>query len=307
VAQGASIKEEVMKIFHASMSLRTLREYCKLFPNKKINVLRSFGMLDHDVYNMCTKYRHLIDGLIFDSGTWTLNNASPAAIKHITLKNYKSYLSFVKNYFDFYFNFDSNFTADGFEVNYLNQLTLEKSGFTPVPVVHDIEGDEIQTYIDRGYNRVALGSSQIKTVSDLGKVMEKFEGTEIKVHLFGNTRFDLLANFPINSCDTAMWARTGGYGYISYWNLKKEGKNKMDKIYMEEYMQDNQEKGHLFSIYEYREDLEQFMHETFGITHYDLKGKNGAYCKYIVNTHYFVQLEEIITQIHKEKGFPTNL
>ncbi len=296
-----------MKIYNSSMNIATIKEYSRRFPNKKLNVLRSFGMLDGEVFDICTKHRELIGGLILDSGTWTLNNASPETTKHITLENYAGYLKRFGSQFDFYFNFDSNFTNDGFEENYANQLILEKRGLKPVPVVHDINGSEIPTYIDRGYERVALGSTQIKSVRTMAKVMEQFEGTGIKVHLFGNTKFELLANFPIDSCDSAMWAKEGGYGQLRFWNPKKEGENKTDQIYTEDYLREEISKEKLFSSYPFREDLKAFLYTTFGITHYDLLGRDGAYHKRLVNTYYFVQLEEIITRIHKEKGFPVNL
>jgi len=293
-----------MKIYQASMALQTIRDYHNLFPAKKLNVLRSFGILDNEMYAICVTFRRLIDGLILDSGTWTLNKAKSVELKRrITRKNYAAYLQRFSELFDFYFSFDSNFTEEGFEQNYTNQFLLEKRGLTPAPVVHDIKGHEIQTYIDRGYDRVALGSTQIKSVRTLGKVMERFEGTGIKIHLFGQTKVDLLANFPIDSCDTAMWAREGGWGYIRYWNPKKEGENKTDRIYLEERLQGSQEKARSFSTYEFREDLERFLDETFKLTHYDLIGSKGASNKRLVNTHYFVQLEDIVTRIHARKGF----
>ena len=234
-----------MRIYVSSMSIDVLKKYKRLFPDSKINVLRSFAIRDDDVVMLCKRFRPHIGGLILDSGTWTLNQAS-SETDHITVEKYMAYLSVAAKYFDFYFNFDSSFDPDGFEDNYINQLKIEENGLTPVPVVHDIEGDEIQIYIDRGYSRIALGSRQIKTLATLKKVMLRFQGTGIKIHLFGNTKFDLLANAPIHSCDTAMWAREGGWGNIRYWNPQKEGANKTDLIYMEEYIQTDKAKGITF-------------------------------------------------------------
>ena len=160
-------------------------------------------------------------------------------------------------------------------------------------------------YIDRGYRRVALGSKQIKTLATLKKVMLKFEGTGIKIHLFGQTKFDLLADVPIHSCDTAMWAREGGWGRIRYWNPQKEGENKTDRIYLEEYIQTDSTDGIKFSSYPYRKEFEEYLWNTFSLKYDDLIGQDGAFNKQLVNTHYFVQLERIITEIHKKKGFDT--
>lgn len=294
-----------MIIFNSSISLEILRKYKKLFPDRKINVLRSFAVLDNDVALLCKRLRPHIGGLILDSGTWTLNQAPAAIAANITVEKYIAYLRIAAKYFDFFFNFDSNFEPDGFEENYTNQLRIEASGFSPVPVVHDIEGKEIETYMKRNYRRVALGSRQIKTLATLEKVMLKFAGTGIKVHLFGQTKFDLLANVPIHSCDTAMWAREGGWGNIRYWNPQKDGENKTDRIYLEEYVSTDPAEGITLSKYEYRKEFEEFLWDTFKLKHDDLIGKDGHKNKQLVNLHYFVQLEKIISDIHKKKGFET--
>ena len=294
-----------MRIYNSSMSINVLKKYKKLFPDSKINVLRSFAIRDNDVATLCKRFRPHIGSLILDSGTWTLNQASSASAD-ITVEKYMAFLRFAAKYFDFYVNYDSNFGIDGFEENYTNQLILEESGFSPVPVVHDIQGEEIQRYIDRGYGRVALGSRQIKTQATLEKVMLRFEGMGIKIHLFGNTKFDLLANAPIHSCDTAMWAREGGWGKIRYWNPQKEAENKTDHIYLEEYIQTDKVEGVTFSNYENRKEFEEYLWNTFNLEYDDLIGSNRAVNKMLVNTHYFVQFEKIITDIHRKKGFNTD-
>ena len=294
-----------MKLYHASLSLEVFLTYHKLFPDKKLSVLKSFGNIDNKMKAFFKTHRDKMESLIFDSGTWTLNNAKTDLRQRITLPNYENYVAEFGHHFDFYFNFDSNFISDSNETNYQNQIVLEGYGLEPVPVVHDIKGDEIDHYIDKGYSIVALGSTQIKSVDTLDDVMNKFKGTGIKVHLFGNTKFDFISNFPIYSCDSTAWANTGGYGYIKYWNPKKEGRNKTDTIYMEEYLDHNAKHKLIFSNYEYREDLENYLHKTLGVTERDLLSSGGAYCKQLVNLHFYVQLEKIVNQIHQDKGFHT--
>jgi len=264
-------------------------------------------MLGSEDHAFCVKHRDKVDSLILDSGTFTLNYAKPEATSSITLSNYKNYVQTFEKHYDFYFNFDADFSDDGFETNLYNQKYLERFGLLPVPVVHDVWGSEIDYYVDRKdkYQRVALGSAQIKTEETLDYVMERFKGTGIKIHLFGNTTFEFLVNYPIASIDTAMWARTGGYGFIHYWNPRKEGLNKIDKIYMEEFLDHDGEKKVTFSNYAFREDLEKFLLETLNITYQDLMGHDGSYNKMLVNTYYYVQLEDIVNQIHQQKGFNT--
>ena len=294
-----------MKIHQASLNKRTLLEHNKLFSDRKVSVLRSFGMLSKEEKDFTHKHRNKVDSLIFDSGTFTLNYATGGNTKYITLQNYIDYMKLFGKLYDYYFNFDSDFRDIGFEINLYNLKTMEEYGLTPVPVVHDIWGSEISYYIDNGYKIVALGSAQIRSLETLGFVMDFFKGTGIKIHLLGNTTFEFLANFPIHFCDSAMWARKGGFGYILYWNLKKQGENKTDSIYMEEYIQTKIDNRIIFSNYEFQSDLIDYLWNTFGLTHQDLLGEEGSYNKMLVNMHYYIELESIINRIHKRKGFNT--
>ena len=287
------------------MSLEVLLKYHKLFPQRKLNVLRSFGMLDNQNYDYILKHKDKVGSLILDSGTWSLNNAkmpSPGT----NLSNYIRFVTLFGSYFDFYFNFDSDFSNSGFGNNLGDLLEMKKAGLDPVPVVHDIFGSEIGYYIKNGYKRVALGSKQITTLDDLEYAMNKFQGTGIKIHLFGNARFDFLTKFPIYSADTGEWVHMGKYGHILYWNPKKEEVNKTDKIYLEEYLQRLDKKKVTLSNYEFREDLEKYLDETLGITYRDLLSPGNAYTKMLVNTHYYAQLEDAINRIHQQNGFRTN-
>lgn len=292
-------------IYLASLFLRVLLAYHDRFPDRKLNVLRSFGMLSHEDYAFCVKHRDKVESYILDSGAYTLNKAKSEAGHIISLENYMDYLKTFGHYFDFYFNFDNDFSDEGFENNQLNLKKLEEAGLNPIPVIHNIYSQEIEYYIDHGYTRIALGSPQINNIYDLEFAMDKFEGTGVNVHLFGNTTFEYLASFPICTCDTAMWAKTGGYGYLKYWNPKKDGMDKTDRIYMEEYMDRDDQKKVTWFNYEFREDLEKFLLETLNITYQDLMGPDGAYSKMLVNTHYFVMIEDIVNQIHRQKGFNT--
>jgi len=294
-----------MKIYLSSFTRETLTGYKKRFPDAKPNVLISFAIRNRDAALFCKRHRSDIGDLILDSGAWTKNNALVDTTE-ITLRSYLAYLRVAAKYYSFYFNFDEDFNDNGFNTNYSNQLILEEAGFQPVPVVHDIHGDEIQVYIDKGYKRVALGSRQITSRSILDGAMRKFEGTGIKIHLFGNASFQLLVNAPIHSCDTAMWALHGKFGRVLYWNPRKEGENKTDKIYLDELTRTATDtNGISFCTYEFRQEFEEYLNSALNLQYYDLIGPNSAENKMLVNTHYLVQLERIITGIHREKGFAT--
>jgi hypothetical protein len=255
-------------------------------------------------YDFVTTLRDLTGKKGFDSGTWSLNNRKSGEKFKITFEGYRDYLKYFHHHFDFYFNFDSNFTEEGFATNIDNQLRLEAEGLKPVPVVHDINGYEIDYYIERKYPMVALGSTQMTDLDSLMHVIDRFADTGIKLHLFGNASFEFLANAPIYSCDSTGWANKGKFGDVCYWNPEKSENNKIDKIHLQAFFNPRGDVNPVsYSRYKYKESVDRYLVDTFGLTYSDLIGLDGAYNKMLVNTHFYVQLENIINQIHRAKGF----
>jgi hypothetical protein len=294
--------------YQASLNMEVFLRFIEMFPEKSVNILISFAMLNHEVSDFLHTYRDKIGKIILDSGTWTLNKAKGSEAKHISLDNYMRYLKRFGHLFDFYFNFDSDFTESGTETNQYNQKILEDAGLNPVPVVHDIYGPEIDQYIEAGYKRIALGSSQIHTQRDMAHVTRRFDGADIEIHTLGKSGFKLLAYFPISSSDSAMWAREGGYGYLCWWNPKRKGENKTDRIYLEEYLSTEHSRQHLYFSYEYKDDFDAYLWDTFGLKYYDFfykdnEGKSNVYNKMLVNMYYYVMLEEEINKMHQKFGF----
>jgi len=86
-----------MKLYHASLSLEVATWYINKFPETRLNVLRSFGLLDRDSYHFCcTKWRDTINSLILDSGTWTLNNTHDETLKKRNNSTLTSILTLMK-------------------------------------------------------------------------------------------------------------------------------------------------------------------------------------------------------------------
>lgn len=294
--------------YQASLNLEVFLRFIKMFPGKTVNILLSYAMLTHEVSDFLHTYRDKIGKIILDSGTWTLNKAKGSDVKWINLDNYQRYLKRCGHLYDFYFNFDSDFTESGAETNQYNQMILEDAGLNPVPIVHDIYGPEIDQYIKAGYKTVGLGSTQIKNQEIMAHVIRCFDGTGIDLHTLGKSGWNLLAYFPISSSDSAMWARAGGYGYIHYWNPKREGDDKTDRIYLQEYLSTEHSRQIEYFNYEYKDDFDAFLLNTFGLRYYDFFGKDNAdnsnaYNKMLVNMYYYVQLEEEINKMHKKFGF----
>lgn len=287
-----------MKFYHAGIIRPVFSKYHALFPDKPLNILQTFGSEKTDM-SFFIRNRAKFGSFIFDSGTF------PAQKKEDNTVNVETYLDYLEDYghhFDFYFNFDRDFSEDGFSTNWHNQRILETAGLSPVPVLHNIYDDELEFYIDKGYQRIALGSSQVTGVEQMVHVMRRLNGTGIKIHLFGNSKFEFLANFPIDSADSTTASKTGAYGDVLYWNPLNTGMNKTERIYLEERIKAKVISGILYSDYKFRKEFDQFLRQTFDLTYYDLIGDQGDYNKRLVTTYYYVQLEEAVNQLHARYG-----
>jgi hypothetical protein len=246
-----------------------------------------------------------------DSGTFYLYNSGvypslfETNVSHsASFNRYLEYLRYFRGHYDRIYNFDCDFGDEGFDTNISYQKRLEDAGFDPVPVVHSIHSDEIDYYIKEGYEDVALGSPQITDFGTLGYVMRKFKGARIKVHLFGNTKFDFLTNFPIYSCDSSVWVQAARFGEIVWWNPWKKGPNRTDRVHLEEYYHEKP-KGKPISTYPRKIELMDYLYDELGVTMEDLLGMDGTYVKQMVNLHHYLKLEDIVNDIHRKKGFWT--
>jgi hypothetical protein len=164
-------------------------------------------------------------------------------------------------------------------------------------------GDEIEYYIDKGYETIALGSKQNGNRKVLAHAFEKFSKANVKVHLFGNMKFESLIEFPVWSCDTTAWAQRGKWGFLYYWNEHNPGENKTDRIYMDEFYSSSDKHKHYYSNYVFRQELDQYLFDELKITTSDFYGNDRAFFKRIANLHFYVKLEERVNKVHLRKGF----
>ena len=202
-----------MKIFHADLTTNAVLKYKQLHPGKPLRALISYGKRDIHHSNLMLGYRDHIDGLIMDSGTFTLNQNPRKYRSSINFEGYKSYLKQFSNKVDFYFNYDEDFSKNGFTKNFNFQIDLEAAGFSPIPVVHDCYGPEIQIYIDRGHKLVAIGSGELERagLDELRHIVDLLYRNGVKVHFLGCTRYEKLAYLPVYSADSTTWNRTGSF------------------------------------------------------------------------------------------------
>jgi len=293
-----------MKIYHSDLNTKVMLKYKQLQPNRELRALISFGKRDAHHANLLLKYRNELDGLIMDSGTFTLNSNPKKYRAGINFRGYMSYLRLFADKVDFYFNFDEDFSPGGFEMNFRYQVDLENAGYNPVPVIHDCYGPEIQTYIHRGHKLVAIGSGELARagLDELRHIVDLLYRNGIRVHFLGCTQYEKLAYLPVYSADSTTWNRTGTSGRIFYWNPQKMGYNKLDKIAMDDKPPKRLTKLHIRN-YPFRPQLEEYLGRELDLDINDLLGKKRHFNRALVNLHYFVLLEELINQKHQEQGF----
>ena len=293
-----------MIIYHSALSKTAAINYKNIKPNEKLHALVSYGRRDNDATYFLVTNPNLVDGLIMDSGTWTLNNNPTKNKSKITLNGYKAYVKNFEDKLDFYFNFDEDFTKDGFETNYGNQLKLESEGLKPIPIVHDCYSDEMQQYIDRGYKLIAIGSGELKHASldDLRMIVEKPYRAGVKVHFLGCTDFDKLAYIPVYSCDASTWGHQSARGVVWFWNPLKIGYNKIDNASFYNIGPKRRRKIPI-DDHPFKKQIAEYLKNELNFNIDDLRDKEGLANREVANLHFFAQLEKIINQKHKEQDF----
>ena len=291
-------------IYLVGVSSRALRTYHARHPSERPNLLISYARLSKDTGKLLFDYRHLNGSLILDSGTYSLNYAPEQFAGKITFSGYKTYLQSIGSYFDFYFNFDQDFSRNGFDVNLSNQLQLEEAGLHPVPVAHDCYSNEIQYYIDRGYELVSIGSAELRDadVYELRRIVDKLYSKGIKVHFLGCTDYQKLAYVPIYSADSATWNQAASRGHLLYWNPLKPAIDKKDKICFVYDLPNKYMINHIDG-HPHQQEVEAYLNQELGYSIDELKGSAGSLKRLVANIHYYVQLEKLIAAKHRELGF----
>lgn len=295
-----------MRIYHSELIDDVAYRYREVQPHNPIRGLISYGRREQQTSSLMFENRAMVDGLIMDSGTYTLNCNPVKYANSITFGGYKAYLKLFADKVDFYFNFDADFRKIGFSTNFGYQLDLENAGFNPVPVIHDCYGPEAQYYIDRGHKLVAIGSGELKHagLDELRHIVDPLHRAGVKVHFLGCTEFEKLAYLPVYSADSTTWNRTGTSGNIFYWNPKGIGYKKLDKIALDDGVLRGGAKFHI-RTYPFRRQLEEYLSQELKLGLDDLYGKEQHINRSLVNLHYFVLIEDYINRKHKEQGFNT--
>ena len=286
------------------MYLNVLKEYNKLFPKDRLNVLLSIAHNEGERKDFMETCRDMIDQLIGDSGAWSVVQGN----SDLTLIAVITFLQRYGDLFNYYFNFDTDFSLQGFAHNLANQTAMENAGLKPVPVIHNFVTDEIEYYVKSGkYDRLALGSSQSTNFDDIRYATDKIKkwgNPYMRVHWFGGGKFDWLVRLPITSCDSTSWAAVGEFGDIRYWNWELDEKilDKTHEIYVGGRTKKFKEGEYHFVTYPWRKGLEDYLWTTFHLQYLDLLGPKGNFYKQLVNTRFYAELEKRINEERIKRG-----
>ena len=293
-----------MKFFQASLHLKVLKRYNELFPGDRLNVLLSIAYNESERKDFLFTHREMIDELICDSGAWSVAQGN----SYLTLPAVIAFLRRFGHHFDYYFNFDTDFSDQGLPNNLSNQREMEREGLNPVPVIHNFFTAEIQYYVQCGkYDRLALGSSQSTKFDNIRYAVDKIKtwgNPNIRVHWFGGSKFDWLVRLPIASCDTTSWAAVGEFGDIRYWNPNEEKLDKAHEIYVGGRTKDFKQGEYHFVTYPWRKELEDYLWNNFQLQYPDLLGPQGNLYKQVVNTRFYAELEKRVNEERERRGVP---
>lgn len=300
-------KNSGIKIYFSSCPYSMAEEYNQLCPNDELNILISYGICDSRYLNMNGKKRHIINSLISDSGTFSINSKKG---KHLNRNSLNGFIDFCKPLFkksDFFMNYDEDFTIDGFKKNYRNMKILEDNGVNVVPIVHDYLSeniDEIDIYLNENYKIIALGDSPHKRdkknkIKNITYAVNRIVDGGAMVHLLGVTDSEILKDIPVHFCDSTSWATEQRAGVIKWWNPHY---SKTDNIYMLDKIDSEfRHKNHIGNYQNY-DQFEEYL-DDLNINITDLMGYRRSVYRKFINMKYFITMQNIIRDEHKQKGF----
>lgn len=284
-----------MRLFQSSITAETLQLIEKYVPNIKINVLRSYLVDGPGTCKIFTNAGHCVDMIVLDSSTYSLFQGNHKC--HISLKTYADFLKNNCECYHAYFGFDPIHGNNGTEESITSQIYLESLGLHPVPVIQNLDL-ETEYYCKRHnhYNFVAIGSTRSKKEDEINKAVNKLYDKGIKVHLFGVGSLIKLKDIPIWSSDCSSFAKWVEAGRLVYFNGEKEITFSTSKFNTKGEKNDD-----FIEDSPYRDDYENWVFEKLGLTLDKITHNHSM--KMMVNSYYFYELQKMLQNIHKLKGF----
>ena len=316
------------------MTRNAFDKFIELYPNRRLNVLLSYGIKQPKSYFNREKREH-INSLMLDSGTFSMFNKDVELESdrdfvidpktritdhdYMTVEEYKNYLTKYGTYkkYDYIFNFDQDFrdTEQAFITNKNNfEYLKEDSELNLLPVIHlfskndggDIktETKEIEYYLENSnQDLIGVGSAYGKLKDD-NVIFQKIYDLGKKVHYLGKSHYGL-SEYPITSCDSTSWTQEAYYGKVRFWDSLKgseyEDKTQIVKLTLDESEEKKLSKKGKEEREIQLEKLKTHLKDRFGMTLKDLiidkkrKKTHLVNCQ-AVNILYYTILEEKITE-----------
>lgn len=297
-----------IKIYLSSFNFEVLKAYKSINNSAEMNILLSYGTTSNDYYDMIVRSKGMINSLILDSGAFSLNNIEGSTGKPIDIDGFIEYCKTFKEKFDFIFNFDEDFSLTGFEKNYKNQKKIEAAGIEVVPVVHDYIGEEVNELDEylKHYKLVSLGFSKHKSnKKDLKSAVTKIKQAKAKVHLLGISAYDRLKDLPVDYSDSSNWAQGQAFGFMYYWNAKNTPNKPELTLRFKDFEPNRTENMKFLDESPYFDEIMEYLKSELGISHKNLYGQNATLYRQLVNTHYFVKMQDRVREAHIANGFDT--
>lgn len=292
-----------MKVFLSSLPIDVLTAMNKIIPTVKPNVLLTYYGLTNQM-EYVEQHRSKIGSLILDCGAFSLNNIyrdrRVRAIESDKLfAKYKFDAPLVQRHYEFIFSFDDAFEPDSFGHNLGRLKELEEGGARVVPVVHNLESDEVDYYIDHGYKIVAIGQCKAQNRENLDvlwPVVDKLYSAGVRTHLFGMTTPGIISHVPAFSSDSKTWMDYAARGRVLFWNPENPKLDKTDVIYFPKNQKFSRDvSGTYYHEYAFLEAFKEHIKAKLGLELSDLLGLERELYRKLVNVLYFLEIEEMIT------------
>jgi hypothetical protein len=251
-----------------------------------------------DVAAYMTKFDGITRKRALDSGAFSENNSKLGISRRELFSRHINYAKIYGDKFDIIFNFDVDFGPNGFHTNHAYLQRLRGNGINAVPVIHNLKNHEIDTFIEGGYDYVAIGKQEGKTNPEtLFPGVFKLYNYGVKTHLFGITDFGLIAGCPATSCDSKSWLDDAITGVVRFWNPEKPGENKTDVIYFPDELGKRKTGMALYTEYNHLDQFKRFIGK-YGLTIDDLRGLNGTVNREFLGIIYYETMAKVVTAIH---------
>lgn len=198
---------------------------------------------------------------------------------------------------DLIFNFDLDFTSNGFEENYDYLMQLCAAGIDAIPVTHDILNREYGRFIAAGFTKIAIGQDANRKNVELlrERVVDMTMSGVSHIHLLGVGTPEKLLSIPIGSCDASSYTIANAkFGIVNYWDNQLDSNNKSQQFTVPIYKRHCSEivKGGR-SIGEHKERLLRILVDCgIDISWNDLLSESSVFFIELINMLYY--LEEVL-------------